>query len=660
MELTMIDWAFIFGFFAIALGIGVSVSRQAGKSSSEFFLSGRHMPWWLLGFSMVATTFSTDTPNLVTDIVRKNGVAGNWVWWAFLLTGMLTVFVYAKLWRRSKVLTDVEFYEIRYSGKTAAFLRGFRALYLGIFFNIMIMGAVSLAAIKIGSAMLGLQPWESIVYASIVTVAFSTMGGFKGVLLTDFVLFIIAMVGAVAAAVFAVQHADIGNLSNLFANANVADKLSLVPTLQHGADGAVTDQSLNLMVSVLIIPLAVQWWSVWYPGAEPGGGGYLAQRMLAAKNEKHATGAVLFFNAAHYALRPWPWIIVALCSLIIFPMDSQSARDAAEKELAAPQMVLVQAAMDSAPATVDQASKDKLQALKFQKDGLTAMKKAFPDVPDDKIGHDLAYPAMLRSLPHGWLGLVLASLVAAYMSTISTHLNWGSSYVVNDFYKRFIKPDATEKQLVLVGRISTVGMMVIAAVFALQLTNSLQAFNILLQIGAGTGLLFILRWFWWRINAVSEVVAMVVSFLVAITLTFGNWGLQPWQELILGVAITTLCWVVATLLTPPADEGTLRRFCRMINPGGPGWREVYSKARAEGDPIQSVHESVNLPRGILCMVLGSAAVYCALFAVGVFLYGQIVAASVLAGVAVVSTVVLMVLWSKVCGDTTEDHAEQHE
>ncbi len=657
MELTMVDWAFIFGFFALALGIGISVSRQAGKSSSEFFLSGRNMPWWLLGFSMVATTLSKKTPNLVTDIVRKNGVAGNWVWWAFLLTGMLTVFVYAKLWRRSKVLTDVEFYEIRYSGKAAAFLRGFRALYLGIFFNIMIMGAVSLAAIKIGSAMLGLQPWESIVYASIVTVLFSTMGGFKGVLLTDFVLFIIAMVGAVAAAVFAVQHAEIGSLSNLFENANVADKLSLIPTLEHGADGAVTDQSLNLMVSVLIIPLAVQWWSVWYPGAEPGGGGYLAQRMLAAKNEKHATGAVLFFNAAHYALRPWPWIIVALCSLIIYPMDSQHMRDAAKAELEAPQMAMVQKNLNADPASVDQASKDKLQALKFQKDGLTAMKKAFPDVPNDKIGHDLAYPAMLRSLPHGWLGLVLASLVAAYMSTISTHLNWGSSYIVNDFYKRFIKPDATEKQLVLVGRLSTVVMMVIAALFALQLTSSLQAFNILLQIGAGTGLLFILRWFWWRINAVSEVVAMVVSFVVAVTLALGDFGLQAWQEMIIGVGFTTACWVTATLVTPPADVGTLRRFCKTINPGGPGWQKIYSDAQAAGEPIESVHEAVNLPRGILCMVLGSAAVYCTLFAVGLFLYGRIVTASILGAVAVVCTVILIGLWSKVCGDATEKPAE---
>ncbi|MCD6288486.1 MAG: Na+:solute symporter, partial [Candidatus Hydrogenedentes bacterium] len=405
MQLSAIDWAIILAFFAVALAIGVAVARQAGKDSAEFFLSGRHMPWWLLGFSMVATTFSTDTPNLVTDIVRQNGVSGNWVWWAFLLTGMLTVFIYAQLWRRSNALTDIEFYEIRYSGRTAAFLRGFRAIYLGVFFNIMIMAAVSLAAIKIGGVMLGLKPWECILYASVITVIFSALGGLKGVLLTDFILFIVAMTGAVAAAVFAVRHAEIGSLSALFANENVADKLSILPRLEKNAAGGYTSASINTFVSVLVIPLAVQWWSVWYPGAEPGGGGYIAQRMLAAKDERHATGAVLFFNVAHYAFRPWPWIIVALCSLVVFP-------------------------------------------------DLASIQRAFPHVSPDIVRNDLAYPAMLTFLPHGWLGLVLASLAAAYMSTISTHLNWGSSYVVNDFYRRFVRPNATEKHLDRVGRVS--------------------------------------------------------------------------------------------------------------------------------------------------------------------------------------------------------------
>lgn len=596
MDLQILDWCLIAGFFALALGIGLACARQAGKSTSEFFLSGRDMPWWLLGASMVATTFSTDTPNLVTDIVRKNGVSGNWVWWAFLLTGMLTVFIYARLWRRSEMLTDVEFYEIRYSGKTAAFLRGFRALYLGVFFNIMIMAAVSLAAIKLGGVMLGLSPVNSILWASVATVLFTSLGGFKGVLLTDFVLFIIAMAGSIVAAVFAVHSAEVGSLSALFTHPAVADKLSMLPQLVKDGGGGYTTESINLMVSVLIIPIAVQWWSVWFPGAEPGGGGYVAQRMLAAKNENHATGAVLFFNVAHYALRPWPWILVALCSIVVFP-------------------------------------------------DLKSLQAAFPQVDAGIINDDLAYPAMLKKvLPPGWLGLVLASLTAAYMSTISTHLNWGSSYVVNDFYKRFIKPGASEKEQVHVGRVSTVVMMVVAGWIALQLTNALQAFQILLQIGAGTGLLFILRWFWWRVNAVSELVAMVVSFFVAVFFQVVDTGLESWQQLLGGVAVTTIAWVAAALLTKPADEQTLKRFCRKINPGGPGWKHIYAAIAAEGGAVEG--DAVNLPRGILCMVLGCALVYSALFATGFWLYGQTVPAAVLGLVALGSAAGLWKLWDR--------------
>jgi len=600
MQLVGIDWVFIIGFFAVSLAVGVIVSRQAGKSASDFFLSGRQMPWWLLGFSMVATTFSTDTPNLVTDIVRKNGVAGNWVWWAFLLTGMLTVFLYARLWRRSDVLTDIEFYEIRYSGKSAAFLRGFRALYLGVLFNVMVMALVTLAAIKIGGVMLGLSPLQTILLASVVTVVFSALGGLKAVLLTDFLLFIIAMIGAVAAAVVAVNHADIGGLKALFTHPNVADKLSMIPALERAPDGGFTSDSLKTLIAVFIIPIAVQWWSVWYPGAEPGGGGYLVQRMLAAKDEKHATGAALFFNAAHYALRPWPWILVALASLVVFP-------------------------------------------------NLDAIKEAFPHVDPGIVNDDLAYPAMLTYLPAGWLGLVLASLIAAYMSTISTHLNWGSSYVVNDFYKRFVKPAASEKELVLVGRVSTVVMMVLAALLALELDNALQAFDYVLMVGAGTGLLFILRWFWWRINAVSEVAAMVISFVVAYTIKFLlPEGLLPgWVELPLAVALTTAGWITVTLTTKPSDFKTLRAFCRRVNAGGPGWKPVFEHAANEGDPIQPAERAENIPLCILCMVLGCLAVYGALFAVGSWLYGNTLSGTILTVTAAVSTFFLVKLWDKV-------------
>ena len=563
VSLSSLDWAIVFVFFAIAIAIGIWTSKKAGRSETDFFLGGRNMPWWLLGFSMVATTFATDTPNLVTDIVRKDGVAGNWQWWAFLLTGMLTVFIYAKLWRRSGVATDVEFYELRYSGKPAAFLRGFRALYLGVVFNIMVMATVSLAAIKIGGIMLGLEPWECLLYSALVTLIFSCLGGLRGVLLTDFILFLMAMVGAVAAAYFALGHDAVGGMGGLlekFESKGLSEKLRIFPS----------PDDPSVFVGLFIIPLAVQWWSVWYPGAEPGGGGYLAQRMLAAKNENHALGATLFFNVAHYAIRPWPWIIVALCSLLVFP-------------------------------------------------DLASMEKAFPNA--QKVEEDSAYSAMLTFLPAGWLGLVLTSLIAAYMSTISTHLNWGSSYVVNDFYARFIKPEASSKELVWVGRLSTVVMMILAGVIALMMKDALTSFRIILQIGAGTGLLFILRWFWWRINAWSEITAMTVSFLIAIILA-GNDDLAGHHKLIIGVAITTVSWIVVTLLTRPDHHATLRNFIEVTNPGGKGWKKVHEAAEAEGSPITPKDSSVNLPRGILCMVFGCFAIYGFLFATGYFLYRE--------------------------------------
>ena len=586
MQLAAVDWAIVIALFATTLAIGIVSARRAGRGPTEFFLSGRNMPWWLLGISMVATTFSADTPNLVTDIVRKNGVSGNWVWWAFLLTGMLTVFVYARLWRRSGVLTDIEFYELRYSGRSAAFLRGFRALYLGLFFNVMIMATVSLAAIKIGGVMLGLSPLHSVVWASVVTVLVATLGGLRAVLLSDFLLFIVAMAGAIAAAYFALQAPAVGGLEALVSSPSIAGKLSFFPQLEAAPGGGYTEASINLLVSVLVIPLAVQWWSVWYPSAEPGGGGYVAQRMLAAKDERHARAAVLLFNAAYYGVRPWPWIVVALCSVIVFP-DLQS------------------------------------------------IAAAFPDVDRAIINDDLAYPAMLKAvLPPGWLGLVVASLLAAYISTISTHLNWGSSYVVHDFYGRFVRPESGERERVLAGRLSIVVMMIAAGFIALNLSNALRAFEILLQIGAGTGLLFILRWFWWRINAVSEVVAMVVSFAVAVAFEVFEPALAAWQQLVIGVAFTTACWVTATLLTKPADGETLRSFCRRINPGGPGWRPVYRQLQQAGYCFDN--EAVNIPRGIVCMWLGCLSVYALLFATGSWLYGQPVAATLLAAVAILS------------------------
>lgn len=578
MQLTTLDWSIIAAFFIISLVIGIVVSRKAGSSSAEFFLSGRNMPWWLLGISMVATTFSADTPNLVTDIVRKNGVSGNWVWWAFLLTGMLTVFVYSKLWRRSGVLTDLEFYEIRYGGKSAAFLRGFRALYLGVFFNVMIMATVCLAAIKIGGVMLGLSEYETLLIASVVTVLYSSLGGLRGVLITDFFQFILAMVGTIWAANVLLDLPQVGGLQNLLANQEVAKLTNFLP------DFSDTES----LIPLLIIPLAVQWWSVWYPGAEPGGGGYIAQRMLAAKDEQNAMGATLLFNISHYALRPWPWIIIALCSVIVFP-------------------------------------------------NLDSIQAAFPHIDAAMINDDLAYPAMLTFLPAGLLGLVIASLVAAFMSTISTHLNWGSSYVVNDFYQRFVKSDATEKELVMVGRVSTVLLMLFAAMFALALSNALQAFGILLQIGAGTGLIFILRWFWWRINAWTEISGMVISFIVAIVLEVIAPELVPSNyKLLVGVGITTMGWLTVTFLTQPETEDTLRGFAKHVNPTI-GWKNYRSADTAVIG---------NLPLQILGMFLGCVVVYTALFATGSFVYGNTTLALILTAVSVTSIGALVSLWKR--------------
>jgi SSS family solute:Na+ symporter len=590
MNLTTLDWSFVFGFFIISLGIGLWASRKSGKSYAEFFLSGRHMPWWLLGVSMVATTFSADTPNLVTDIVRKNGIAGNWAWWAFLLTGMLTVFVYAKLWRRSGILTDLEFYELRYSGKPAAFLRGFRAIYLGVFFNAMIMATVTLAAIKIGGTLLGISPIQTVLIASLVTVIYTSLGGLRGVVLTDFFQFIIAMVGVTWAAILIVNMPEIGGLDKLLTHDAVSPKLDFVPDFN----------DMNVLVPLFIIPLAVQWWSVWYPGAEPGGGGYIVQRMLSAKDEHNAVGATLLFNIAHYALRPWPWILIALASLIIFP-------------------------------------------------DLASLQEAFPNVSANVVNDDLAFPAMLTFLPSGLLGLVIASLIAAFMSTISTHLNWGSSYVVNDFYLRFFNPEATDRQLVALGRISTVVLMILAALLALALRNALQAFNILLQIGAGTGLIFILRWFWWRINAWSEITAMAVSFIVALIFELGFPDIPSHIKLLTGIGITTAAWVAATYLTRPVDQETALDFYRLIKPYPTGWRPIIERGIAEGNLEPGEVKPGQLPLELACMVAGIFLVYSALFATGFYIYGEMANGIIGTVVAVVAGIFLWRTWNTVSG-----------
>ena len=559
MRITTLDWIIVAISIVVSFLPAVLLAKRAGSSTAEFFTSGRAAPWWLVGVSMVATTFSTDTPNLVTNLVREKGVANNWQWWAFLLTGMATVFFYARLWRRSNVLTDLEFYEIRYSGKPAVFVRGFRAIYLGLFFNCVIMATVNLAAVKIANVMLGWPMGQTLLVCAVLNVAFAATSGLWGVLVTDFIQFGIAMAGSVAAAYFALQQPEVGGLTELFRRVPPSS-LNLIPDF--------SDWGLTL--TVLIIPLTVQWWSVWYPGAEPGGGSYIAQRMLASKSERDALEGTLFFNFAHYALRPWPWIIVALASMLVFPELSDIAR-------------------------------------------------AFPYVDAKLIGHDMAYSAMLKFLPAGVMGLMIAGLLAAYVSTLSTHLNWGTSYLVHDFYRRFLKPGATEAHYVMVGRLVTALLMVAAAAFTYVLESARSSFELLMSIGAGTGLLYLLRWFWWRINAWSEIAAMAGSFLIAmgffIAQRTGGISLPSHVVLLITVAATTVVWVVTTLVTRPTDRATLVRFYELVRPAGPGWREVRGASGAPASPD-------SLPMSFLGWVLGCTFVYAALFGSGSFLYGR--------------------------------------
>ena len=571
MELTALDWGVILGYGAVTVAVGLAVARRAGQGTGEFFLSGRTLPWWALGVSLVATTFSTDTPNLVTDIVRTGGVSQNWSWWAFLITGMCTVFFYARLWRRSAVMTDIGFYELRYSGRPAAFLRGFRAIYLGVFFNVMIMASVNLAAMKISGVLLGFDREATLLVCAGVTVLYAASSGLRGVVLTDVFQFGIAMVGAVAAAWYALAQPEVGGLAGLLAHPAVASRTSFLPDFADWRNA----------VMVFVIPVTVQWWSTWYPGAEPGGGGYVAQRMLAARNEKESLLSVLLFNVLHYGLRPWPWILVGLASLVVYP-------------------------------------------------DLAAIQARFPHLDPRTLGNDLGYPAMLVFLPAGLLGLMLASLAAAYMSTISTHLNWGASYVVEDWYRRFVEPGRTERHYVAVARIATVVLVALGAALSLWLETAFQTFRILLQVGAGTGLIYLLRWYWWRVNAWSEIAGMVISFLVAVwfELVRPRLGLAPMDpalQLVIGVLITTAGWLLVTFLTPPTDAAVLERFHQRIRPGGPGWKRFAGAGPAAGGD--------NLPAAFLCWFLGVLLVYAAMFAIGSLLYGQLVPGLLYATVA---------------------------
>lgn len=575
MHLSTGDWAIIVAYLLFALAVGLAYARRAGRGLTDFFASGRSLPWWIVGTSMVATTFSTDTPLLITDFVRgKGGVSGNWLWWAFLLSGMMTVFFYARLWRRSKVLTDIEFYELRYSGGPAAFVRGFRAIYLGVFFNVLVMASVTLAATKIGQILFGWKQWHIVVTCGSVALIYSVLSGLWGVVITDLLQFTMAMVGAFAAAYYSLSHPSVGGLAGLVEKLPV-EKLNFFPSLGNA----------ELLVGVFVVPLAISWWAMWYPGAEPGGGAYVAQRMFAAKNERHSMLSTLWFNVAHYGLRPWPWILVALCSMLVFPH-------------------------------------------------LSDIKTAFPGIKEGLVANDIAYPAMLKFLPHGFLGLMAASLIAAYMSTVDTHLNWGASYVVNDFYKRFLRRDASNKHYILVSRLVTAGLMVLACGVSFFLKSAAKNFEIMLMVGAGTGLIYLLRWFWWRVNAWSEISAMIAAVCGSVFFMAFAPSIASHWKLVGTVGITTTVWVAVTFLTRPTSRETLVKFYRLIRPAGPGWKAVAAEAPEVKSPDR-------LTKNFLGWVIASVTVYSALFATGSLLYGRLTIGLILSGVFVVSGIALL-------------------
>jgi len=652
MQLTWIDWAIVIASILICFVPALFYAKRASQSTSEFFASGRSVPWWLAGLSMVATTFSSDTPNWVTEQVRRYGVAGNWQWWAFVLTGVATVFFFARLWRRSGVMTDLEFYEHRYSGKAASLVRGFRAVYLGFFFNCFIMGMVTLAACKIANILFGMPAWQTIVICGVLNVVFAAHSGLWGVLIIDMIQFFIKMTAVFAAAWFSLVEVGerlVGKGAGGWAGLKaLVEKLStqqvVIPKVQKMVDGVAqvkdgvpvmvdgqpvmsvingTGQPFldmlpnftmsELALMIFILPIAIGWWANWYPGAEPGGGSYIAQRMLASKSEKDSLGGTLFFNIAHYVLRPWPWIITALCSIIVYP-------------------------------------------------DLASIKSAFPAADVALIGHDSAFPAMLKFLPVGFVGLMVGGLIAANSSTILTHLNWGSSYLVHDFYRRFINKDATEGHYINVGRLSTVVLYVFAAVLSLFMTSAQQAFEVLLSIGAGTGLIYIARWFWWRVSAWCEIVAMVMSLVTSLAVPLLMPDTDFATRTIVQVTITTLAWLITAYVGPETDRATLISFYRKVKPVGPGWTDIRAEA---GVTDAEVAQENRIGSALLGWISGCVVIWSSLFAIGNFLYSsgdptRLKMAWILTAVFAVSGYVLLKVTQQLWADSTASQAREDE
>ena len=554
--MQLLDWLIVGLYFILSAGVGIYYTKRAGTNIQEFFLSGRNLPWWLAGTSMVATTFAADTPLAVTELVAKNGIAGNWFWWNFVFGGMLTVFFFARFWRRAGIMTDVEFVELRYSGKPAAFLRGFRSIYLGIFMNCIIMGWVNLAMAAILEGMFDIPRGEVMIYvalALIITALYSAMSGMWGVAVTDAFQFVLAMAGTTILALVVLDLPQIGGISGL--TEKLPEWTLRFTPIIGGTEGLESaGGALALTFAAFLAFVGIQWWAAWYPGAEPGGGGYIAQRMMSAKDEKHSLFATLWFTIAHYCVRPWPWIIVGLATLVLYP--------------------------DLSPA-------------------------------DKKLGYVYA---MRDYLPSGLKGMLVASFFAAYMSTIATQLNWGSSYVINDFYKRFVNRTADEKHLVLVSRISTIVIMVVSLIITGMLDTISGAWAFIIEAGAGLGLVLIVRWFWWRVNAWSELAAMLTPLLVYAYLSTFTSVAFP-ETLFSIVGITTIVWLAVTFLTKPTEEETLKTFYRRVHPGGWGWGPIAQL-------LPDVKGDSGYGRLLLNWFSGVVLVYSMLFGVGKIILGQ--------------------------------------
>ncbi len=546
MLLNGLDWTVIAAFFAVLALIPTVAARRAKRTANDFFTSGKSMPWWLIGFSMVAATTATDSANFFTEVIRRDGMGGNWIMWAFILTGLLTVFVYAKLWVRSGVTTDIEFYELRYSGKPAAFLRAFRTLYLGVVFNVLVLGNVILAAVKIGVVLFGIEPSTIYRVTVVASVVYTFFGGIRGVIWTDFFLFLVIMAGAVAAMVYGLRLPEVGGMAGIVSNPETAWRLSILPDFS----------SWDTLLVMFVLPLAVQWWNVWKAGSEPGGGGYIVQRMLTARSATHALGGTLFFNVLNWVIRPWPWYIVGLCSVLVYP-------------------------------------------------DLASIQAAFPKVDPSLIHGDMAYPAMLTKVPNGWLGLVAASMMGALFSTVAAHLNLGSAYVVNDFWKRFVRPSAGDRELIWVGRAAMLALLLLGCALAPHLKSAKAAFDLMLLIGAGSGAIFLLRWFWMRINAWTELTGMFVSFAVAFVLQLGFPELVSWQKMLITIAVTSASWLAVTFLTPPTDAATAARFKAAV--------------RADGRDVG---------KGIVLTAVASFALFDLMYMVGAWIYGWYAKAAV--------------------------------